>query len=281
MTHDLTKLETVVSGLDHPEGIAWGVDGNLYAGGEAGQVYRIVPGSKQVETIANTGGFALGIAIDVANNLYICDMGVHAVVKVTPAGACSTYSSGPATNPLRIPNYPVFDAQGNLYVSDSRDWNKQNGLIYKIRPGGIAEEWSRAAPGYTNGMALSPDGKWLYVVESIPAQITRIAIQAEGSAGEAQTVVKLGNEVPDGICFGANGELFIALYSPDRIYQFSPSGQLTILFDDWSRIFLNAPTNLAFAGAGLDRLTIASLGGYAITWADIGVKGSPVHYPKL
>ena len=36
-----TQISVFVEGLDHPEGIAWGLDGYAYAGGEAGQVYRI------------------------------------------------------------------------------------------------------------------------------------------------------------------------------------------------------------------------------------------------
>ena len=35
------QVSVLVEGLDHPEGIAWGLDGHAYAGGEAGQVYRI------------------------------------------------------------------------------------------------------------------------------------------------------------------------------------------------------------------------------------------------
>ena len=34
-------VSTLVSGLDHAEGVAWGLDGFAYAGGEAGQVYRV------------------------------------------------------------------------------------------------------------------------------------------------------------------------------------------------------------------------------------------------
>ena len=30
-----TQVSVLVDGLDHPEGIAWGLDGYAYAGGEA------------------------------------------------------------------------------------------------------------------------------------------------------------------------------------------------------------------------------------------------------
>ena len=36
-----TDISVAVEGLDHPEGVAWGLDGYAYAGGEAGQIYRI------------------------------------------------------------------------------------------------------------------------------------------------------------------------------------------------------------------------------------------------
>ncbi len=208
-------------------------------------------------------------------------MGVHAVIRVRPDGSSSIYSTGTLDNPLRVPNFPVFDVHGNLYVSDSRSWGQSNGLIYKIRPGGAAEVWSTSASGYTNGMALSPDGKHLYVVESTPPRISRLPIQPDGGAGAVELVVELPETVPDGIVFDAQGNLYIACYAPDRIYRFTAGGQLEILFDDWARMSLNAPTNLAFAGRALDRLVVASLGGSSIAWADIGVRGSPLNYPAL
>jgi gluconolactonase len=35
---ELEAFTTLVTGLDHPEGVAWGPDGRVYAGGEAGQI---------------------------------------------------------------------------------------------------------------------------------------------------------------------------------------------------------------------------------------------------
>ena len=114
-----TQVSVFVEGLDHPEGIAWGLDGYAYAGGEAGQLYRIDVERQEVVQFADTGGFVLGMALDSDHNIYACDAGNKTVMKITQGGAVSTYSTGTEAEPLRVPNYPAFDADGNLYVCDS------------------------------------------------------------------------------------------------------------------------------------------------------------------
>jgi gluconolactonase len=281
MALDLSLIETIAGGLDHPEGVAYGLDGCLYASGEAGQVYRISLAEGKAEQFAASGGFGLGIAIDADNNLYVCDMGVHAVVRISPAGERTVYATGTEAEPAVSPNYPAFDAAGNLYVSDSRNWGKNDGLLYKFRPGGQGEVWCRAASDFTNGLALSADGSFLYVVETHMPGVSRIPIKKDGSAGEREVVVFLPKTAPDGIAFDVEGNLYITCYAPDRIYRLSPGGALEIVFDEPIRMVLNAPTNIAFAGPDLDRLAIASLGGYAVAWADVGARGLPLHHPKL
>jgi len=278
---ELSELSVLVSGLDHPEGVAFGQDGKLYAGGESGQVYRIDMDAKTHEQIASTGGFCLGMALDAAGNLYVCDMGLAAVMRVTPTGETAVYSKGPAERPFSVPNFPVFDAQGNLYVSNSGNWGQKNGLIYRVAPGGAATVWSEAAADYTNGLALSPDGRYLYVVESALPGIARIGIAADGQPDGYEVVVRLPQTVPDGIAFDAAGNLYIACYAPDRVYRYTPSGTLETLWDDWSRLTLNAPTNLAFAGKNLDVLVLASLGGWSLAAATLPVKGQALHYPSF
>jgi gluconolactonase len=56
-------LRILAEGLDHPEAVAWGINGRMWAGGEAGQLYAIsLEGA--VEEVARTGGFVLGLAVD-------------------------------------------------------------------------------------------------------------------------------------------------------------------------------------------------------------------------
>jgi sugar lactone lactonase YvrE len=279
--HKHLTLSVFPPGLDHPEGVAWGPDGKMYAGGEAGQVYRLSLENGTSETFANTGGFVLGLAHDAAGNVYACDNGRKEVVKVTPDGSVSTYSNGSSELKMNVPNYPVFDADGNLYVSDSGEWGKGNGFIWKVKPGGQAEVWSREAKGFTNGMCLGPDGRSLYIVESTPPLISKISFNADGSAGARSVVVELPRTVPDGVAFDSQGNLYISCYNPNIIFRYGADGKLMTLYDDWEQLILIAPTNIAFGGADLKTLLIASLCGWNITTAPMEISGLPVKYPKL
>ncbi len=281
MAESLSLLSVLASGLDHPEGVCYAPDGNVYATGEAGQVYRVSLSDGTFTQIGSSGGYGLGIAADASSNLYVCDMGVKAVVRIGSDGSAATYSRGADEEPLTVPNFPVFDAKGNLYVSNSGGWTARNGHIQRIGATGKATIWSRQATGFTNGLALSPDGKFLYVVESTPPLISRIEIMPDGSAGAYDVVAELPRTVPDGIAFDSAGTLYVACYAPDRVYRIPAGGKPEILFDDWARMSLNAPTNLAFAGKTLDRLLISSLGGYSLSSAALGVPGAKLHYPRL
>ena len=268
--------------LDHPEAVAWGPDQKIYAGGEAGQLYRIGLGDSTCEQVTKVeGGFLLGLALDAAGNTYACDDRNACVHRITPQGAISTYCNGNAEQRMRVPNYPVFDDAGNLYVSDSGEWGKKNGWIWRIAPGGKAEIWDRSACGFTNGMCLSADGKALYVVESSPPLISKVAIDADGSAGRRTVVVELPRQVPDGVALDTNGDLYIALYNPNILYRFTTKGELITLYDDWEQLSLVAPTNIAFGGADMKTLIVASLCGWSVHTAPMPVPGLKLRYPKI
>ena len=68
-------LRTVANGLDHPEGVCWSpAEGAVYAGGEAGQLYRFALGGGEAETVTTVpGGFLLGMALDARGNHALID----------------------------------------------------------------------------------------------------------------------------------------------------------------------------------------------------------------
>jgi gluconolactonase len=282
----LDRFTTLADGLDHPEGVAYGPDGHLYAGGEAGQLYRSTapvrpPAPCQMQELASTGGFILGLTLDARANLYACDSRRRQVVRVTPDGRVGTYSTGTAEHPLRTPNFPVFDRQGRLYVADSGAWQAGDGRLYRVDPDGTTLVASTAPHRFPNGLALSPAGDWLYVAESTLPGVGRLPVRRDGSLGELEAVVALPGDVPDGLAFDVAGNLYISCYRPDRIYRLSAVGELVVFGEDPAGTVLAAPTNVAFCGPGLEYLVAASLGRWHLAAAPVEVPGQALQYPDL
>ena len=275
-----TDVSVLVEGLDHPECVAWGCDGYAYAGGEGGQLYRIDTNIGSFEEFTNVGTFVGGICQDGNFNLYVCSGGV--VKKVDQSGNVSVYSDGTESTKMLTPNYPAFDSNGNLYVSDSGEWVKDNGRMFKINSDGEAQIWSEDIRSFPNGIALSGTGDFLYVVVSLNSpRIERIPILEDGSAGPAELVVELPFSVPDGIAFDTQGNLYISCYRPDRIYRLSVDGELEILVEDYEGTLMAAPTNIAFCGPRRDDLLSANLGRWHISRYELDAVGIPLNYPII
>jgi sugar lactone lactonase YvrE len=276
----LDAFETLAEGLDHPEGVAAGPDGTVYAGGEAGQIYRVGQGGA-VEELASTGGFIYGVTVDAGGNVFACDFGNASVMRISGGGEVSTYSSGTPGRPMRVPNFSAFDDAGNLYVTDSGEWGADDGLVYRIAPGGETDVWTERSPRFPNGCCLSADGASLLVVESRGRTIVRIPIRDDGSAGEPAPLVDLTGSQPDGVTLARDGTMFVGCYRPDRLFRISPAGVAEIFAEDPDGVVLNQPANVAFFGAGFDRLAVSSLGGWSLSAIDAGTRGLPLRYPEV
>jgi sugar lactone lactonase YvrE len=268
-------------GLDHPECVAVHPDGSVWAGGEAGQVYRIAPDGSSAEEVANTGGFVLGIAFSTdAAWLAVCDLKRKCVWRLNLASReLSLFARGPEDGePLSVPNYPVFGLDGTLYVSDSGTFRQVNGrvLAFDADHGGRGRVWHAGPFSFANGMCLAPEGDALYVVCSWLPGVERVSINADGSAGAREVVVTLPETVPDGVAVDAEGRLYVCCYAPSRIYRVAPGGEAEVFVDDWEAHTLSNPTNLAFGGKDFDQLLVANLGRWNLTRIEAGVHGAPL-----
>jgi gluconolactonase len=270
----LEELEIFANGLDHAEGICVAPDGNLYVGGEAGQLYR-VDKSGELTELMSTGGFMLGLAADADSRIYAIDNGAKCVWRIDPAAnAREEWATG-----FGVPNWGAFDASGNYYLSDSGDWGETNGLLWRIPAGGAPEVWSRESRNFPNGLALAADMSHLYVLESYPSALVKIEILPDGSAGPRTVLCELALAVPDGVAVAEDGSLFIACYRPDTIYRWHSDRGLAVFAEDPRGTILAAPTNIVFTGPARDSLVVPNLGRWHLTRLRSPVPGVPLCYP--
>jgi gluconolactonase len=257
--------------LDHPECCAFDRDGNLWAGGEAGQIYRIAPDGSH-EIVAQLPGFCAGIAFSPDDQeLFACVAGVG-VVAVAKNGKTRLFAAEAGSRQIATANYTVFDRSGRLYVTDSGGWMKHTGRILRFNEHCRGEVL--ASPlGYANGLALSSDERHLFMVESDSDSILRFDIRSDGGLSEPTLFASRVGRFPDGLATDVDGNLYVCCYASDEIWCVAPDGMRTLIAHDRWGIKLGRPTNLAFGGPKHDEIYVANLGRYTITRAELGIIG--------
>jgi lactonase len=144
-----------------------------------------------------------------------------------------------------LPDDLVFDAAGGCYFTDLKGTSTQpTGGVYYTSPAGKV---SLILPNLAaaNGIALSPDGKTLWVSEYSRNVLHRIALS------DATTIAPLGAAIayyftgpaPDGVRVDSEGNVYVALYQQGRVLVFNaqglPIGQILVPGRDEGRYLLS------------------------------------------
>jgi gluconolactonase len=276
----IEEFSVFADGVNHCEGVTWNpYDGRVYAGGEGGEFYAVTLDG-EVELLGATGGSMLGVTVDGQGRVYACDSGRGEIARIDPrTKEISVYARGVDGIDLDTPNVFTFGPDGVAYVTCSGEADRPE--IVRISPDGRTEQWTTAVPRYPNGALVTADGSGLVVVEAQAQRLVLVPIQADGSAGEPQTIADLPDTDADGVSLAADGSYWVTLYRPDGIVRVTPDGVVETIVDDHLASHLDAPTNIAWIGESLDRAVIANVGGNHLSIADVGVGGGRVHYPLV
>jgi sugar lactone lactonase YvrE len=275
MVLTIDDVSIFADGLDPPECIAVHPDGSVWAGGEGGQIYKISADGKSIEEVNNTKGFVLGLAFSPDTAwLAICDNKNKCVWKLDiSSNTLAKYATGAAGENFNIPNYPAFTKDGKLFVSDSGGFRQVTGKIFCCDAYGNGHVWHRGPFSFANGLALSANEDYLYVACTWLPGVERIAINADGTAGDREIFCTLPKTCPDGIAFDEQENLYVTCYAPNSIFKVSKKREVTLLIDDWEAHTLSNPTNIAFGGKDFNQLYTANLGRWHVSKININTIG--------
>ena len=299
-TFPVDMVQIFGRGVLKAEGVVVDKDNNVYGGGRNGVMYKVTPDGKVSElTTLPAGSIPNGVTMDRQGNLVYCDLGKKAVMRVTQGGQVSMISDRVGTLALTLPNFASYDAEGNLYVSNSStsDINavmselanpSAKGALVRIRPDGKGE--MVATDLYlANGTAIDPKEEAVYVLESTRYDCIRIEIKKDGTFRKPEVYSKGFPAIPDGMAFDVNGNLYVTLPGLVANGQFAPANQIlkvdtngnwSMLIDDTKGEKLDFPTNCAFGGPGLHDLFFANLEGDHMSCVHTSFRGHPLYHQR-
>ena len=266
-------IKTLASGIDHSEGLCVGLKGEIYLGSESGKIYCLtLDGKLDVVAQSAASGILLGLSIRSNGNLIVCDAAAKTVWEVNlESNTWEVFCDSVGGVPLNLPNWGCFLTDGSYVFSDSGGWKESEGKIIRVDTNGKSSIWSQGCPDFTNGMALSEDGQFLYVVESTPGKLSSIAINKDYSAGDIKILLQM-DAVPDGVTVTTSGALVISCYRPDVIYLWDKAG-FSVLAEDREGTYLAAPTNTVLAGPDRNLLIWPNFGRWDVARIETELKG--------
>jgi gluconolactonase len=274
------RAERVAGGFAFTEGPVWAGDaGLLFSSPNTNAIYRLEPEAGRVSVFRAKSGYtgadigryqqpgSNGLTFDPTGRLTICQHGNRRVIRVNPHGDTTVLADRYRGRRLNSPNDLVFRSDGTLYFTDPPfglpggfdDPAKELGFsgVFRARGGEVA----LVADELTgpNGIAFSPDERWLYVGnwDERAKVVMRYEIGPGGEpAGPGEVLHDMtaapGDDAIDGLKVDVEGRLYVC--GPGGIWVLSPEGEQLGLLQ-----LPEAPHNLAWGDADARALYVTAL----------------------
>jgi gluconolactonase len=246
------KIFKLAEGFQFTEGPVWQRTGGrlLFSDPNANRIYAYTERSSSLSLFQSNSGYegadiadygqpgSNGLTLDNRGRLTINQHGNHRVVRIENDGAVTVLADRYDDKRLNSPNDLVYRSDGAVYFTDPPfglpklydDPRKELPFsgVYRAKDGRITL-LSRELKG-PNGIAFSPDEKYLYVGNWDPARkvVLRFPVRRNGTLDKSEIFADLTTEVPgeealDGIKVDTAGNLYLA--APDGLRIYSAAGK--------------------------------------------------------
>lgn len=130
------------------------------------------------------------------------------------------------------------------------------GGLYRLRPGGEVEPLD-ATIGFANGPCFSPDGRTLYLADSLERVIWAYDYDPDGPLARKRVFVHTHpwHSGPDGATVDEQGFVWSVLVRAAALARFTPTGRLDRLL----QLPMSYPTSLCFGGPRCAQLYVTSI----------------------
>ena len=279
IAHD-AKLETLGSKFGFTEGPVYEPGGSLlFSDEERNEVDRLFPDGRYERVLAI--GDPDGSTLDRNHRLITTASVLRAVIRLSPDEKSYTvladrFEGARLNSPNDVTNGPdgavyFTDPTLDLVAGETQQIPFQG--VYRIAADGRVTLLTKDLT-QPNGLAFSPDGKFLYVDDSAQRTIRRYRFHPDGTLSDgvvfASERVEGSDAVPDGLKLDLRGNLYVT--GPGGVWVWSPTGKHlgTILLPE-------QPANLTWGGAGRNKLFFTA--GHSIYGLSMATEGS-LSYPE-
>lgn len=218
-------MERVAAGYTFTEGPAWSHEGYL--------VFSDIPGSKilqfkptqPISVFRDNSNGANGNTFDAQGRLYTCESHSRRVTRTDKKGKIEVLAERWQGKRLNAPNDIVVRRDGQIYFTDPAFGNQQDGReldfygIFHVSHRGEIDVIAKPK-GRPNGIAISPNGRILYVTNSDERNVRAYDLDRSGAASNERVIVSNVEGIPDGVRVDEKGNLYVAagnieVYTPE------------------------------------------------------------------
>lgn len=161
-----------------------------------------------------------GITVDTIGNLYVASNSTNYIIKITPSGSASNYSTRGSRGTLSAPMDVALDPSGDgiLYVPSCN-----NNYVASVNTAGTASQFSSAFGNCLSALSFSDAGQsWpLYVTSEGTGQVYSVA--RNGTA----TLFATGFTQPTAVTVDASGNVYVGECSNGSVYEINAAGTVT------------------------------------------------------